>query len=368
MAEQDSGEKTEQPTDKKQKDAKEKGQTAQSKELTAIAAIIVIALAFGSNYQYNLRTLANSAIAVFSDFYTSQDSQYSVITALYHVLSVGVKIFLFPIVLAAVISFFVSVGQIGGIVLNKEGLKFDIAKLNPIENFKNTFSKKNFVKFVRQFFEIFIMVVVAYVMCKYAIVYILMFPYVPLPRIVSLMSLFLFKLFAVLFGIHIVFSIIDYVLEKINLKKQLMMSMHDIKEEQKETDGNPEIKQKRRELHRELLQDEEAFGGFIGSGILFANPTHIAVFVIFIPGKLKLPAIVLMETDEKALSLIKLAEKLKIPVIRDVWLARKLYEIGKINSYVPASILSFVADAFGKNMKLLPGVVNAIKAMKIPTV
>lgn len=368
MAEKDSGEKTEQPTQKKEKDAKEKGQTAQSKELTAIASIIVITLAFGFNYKYNSRLIANGAISVFDNFKISQDSQYYTISYLIHLLSIGIKIFLFPIILAAAVSFFVSVGQIGGIVVKKDGIKFDIAKLNPIENFKNTFSKKNFIKFVRQFGEIFVMVVVAYVMTKYAIPYILMFPYITLPNIASFMGLLLFKLFSVLFGIHIVFSIIDYVLEKINLKKQLMMSLHDIKEEQKETDGNPEIKQKRRELHRELLEDNEPFGGFIGSGVLFANPTHIAIFVIFIPNKLKLPAIVLIETDEKALTLIKLAEKLGVPVVRDVWLTRKLYEIGKINSYIPASMLSFVADAFSKNMKLLPGIVNAIKSIKAPQV
>lgn len=368
MADKDSGEKTEQPTQKKEKDAKEEGQTAQSKELTAIAAIIVITLTFGLNYKYNLRIIADSSVAIFDNFATSEDSQYYVIANLFHILSIGVKIFLFPIVLAAAVSFFVSVGQIGGIVIKKDGIKFDIAKLNPIENFKNTFSKKNFIKFIRQFFEVFVMVIVAWFMSKYTVPYILMFPYITLPNIVSLMAFFLCKLFAVLFAIHIVFSIIDYVLEKINLKKQLMMSLHDIKEEQKETDGNPEIKQKRRELHRELLEDGDAFGGFVGSGIVFANPTHIAIFVIFIPGKLKLPAIILIETDEKAMDLIRLAEKLKVPVVRDVWLTRKLYEIGKINSYVPASVLTFVADAFSKNMKLLPGVVSAIKSMKAPKV
>lgn len=365
MSAKDSGEKTEQPTEKKKKDAKEEGQTAQSKELTAIFSIIVITLTLWFNYRYSLRLLSTSSVNIFSNFKISQDSEYYVIAYLWNILSIGAKIFLLPIILAAIASFFVSVAQIGGIVIKKDGLTVDIKKLNPIENFKNTFAKKNFIKFLRQFLEVFIMVIIAYYISKSAISYIIMFPYVSLPNIISLMGLFLFKLFAVLFGIHIVFSIIDYILEKINLNKQLMMSLHDIKQEYKETDGNPEIKQKRKELHRELFESGDLLNGFAGSGIVFANPTHIAVFVIFVPNKLKLPAIILMKTDEEAIELIKYAEEVDVPVIRDVWLARKLYDIGKINSYVPASVLSYVADAFSKNMKLLPTVANAIKSMKV---
>ena len=365
MADDDSGSKTEQPTQKKIDDAKEKGQSAQSKELTAIAAIIVVVAVLGSSYKFNLSLLSTNATAIFGNFLIPQDRQDIAISFFWNAFAIILKISLFPICLASIFSLLVSIGQLGGITINKEGLKFDITKLNVVTNFKNTYSKKNFIKFVRQFIEIFIMAVVAFFICRRELSDILLLPYTSLPNIINLLCLIFFKIFVILFSLHIVFSLVDLILEKMNLKKQLMMSLHDIKEEQKETDGNPEIKQKRRELHQELLEGDP-FGDFAGSGILFANPTHIAIFVIFIPNKLKLPAIILIETDEKALALIKKATAAGIPVVRDVWLTRKLYELGKINSYIPASILKYVADEFSKNIKLLPNVINAIRSLKVP--
>lgn len=366
MSGQDSADKTEQPTPKKLRDAKEEGQVSQSRELTSIASIIVVTVAFALNYESNFRNLSNNAISIFGNLKLLQDSPSLTISYFMQDLGMAVRIFLLPIVLAAIASLFVSIGQIGGITIKKDGIKFDIAKLNPVENAKNTFSKKNVVKFIRQFFELFVMTVIAYYICSRALQDILLIPYIALNSIIALMCLFLFKIFALLFAIHIIFSIFDFVLEKKNLKKQLMMSLRDIKQENKDSEGNPEIKDKRKELHREFLEDDNAFGGFVGSGMLFVNPTHIAVFVIFVPNKLKLPAIILIETDEKAMSLIRSANEVGVPVIRDIWLARKLYDLGKVNSYVPGSILSYVADYFSKNLKLLPSVVKAIKALKTP--
>lgn len=366
MSDQDSGDKTEQPTEKKLRDAKEKGQVAQSRELTSIAAIIVVVTTFGMSYRYNFHALAKNALSIFDNLSLFQDNSTLTIAYFMQDLSLAVKIFVFPIILASIASFFVSIGQIGGITIKKDGIKFDIAKLNPVDNGKNIFSKKSIVKFLRQFIELSVMVIVAYYICSSFIQDVLLFPYLGINSIVTIMTLFLFKIFSLLFAIHIIFSIFDFVLEKKNLKKQLMMSLHDIKEEFKESEGDPEIKHKRKELHRELLEDNNAFGGFVGSGILFANPTHIAVFVIFIPKKLKLPAITIMETDEEALKLVRLATELGIPVVRDIWLARQLYKLGKINSYVPGSLLSHVADYFSKNIKSLPSVVSAIKNTQIP--
>ena len=366
MPDQQTGEKTEQPTPKKLKDAREEGQTAQSKELTAIAAIITAMLAFGFNYHYNFELIASNTAGIFQSIQYHQDSSFEVFRWLINSTRVALKIFLLPIVLAATVSLFVSVWQVGGVVITKDGIKFDFNRMNPVENFKNTFSKKNFIKFLRQFFEIAIMSIVAFYIGKDALHDIVKLEFLPLVGIISFMVALIAKIFATLFLLHIIFSIVDFVMERLNLHKQLMMSLHDIKEESKEIDGNPEIKQKRKELHRQLLEDDNVFGKLKGSGIVFANPTHLAVFVVFIPMKLKLPAIILKERGESALWLIKRAEKLEVPVVRDVWLTRKLFALGKINNYVPQSILTYVADAFSKNLNLLPGLKDSIRSMRPP--
>lgn len=347
------GEKTEQPSEKKIKDAKERGQVSQSKELTTLVGIITLIICMLFSYKSDLLLLSGNA---FSSFYYIRhyNIDYStLINCVENDASTGLKVFVLPIIIAASVSCLVNIAQLKGLVLSKEAFKFNWDKLNLVSNAKSVFSLKNLIKFTKQCIEMTVMTIIAFFIFKSSIHDLVKIFNLTLSDIMLFILFLLGKIFVVLFIVHFLFSVLDFILEKRHLTKELMMTKHEQKEELKNTDGNPEIKAKQREMFREILEDD-AFGMMPNSSIVLANPTHIAIVLIYNPEKWKLPVIVAKASGEKALHIFNMAKKLNIPIVRDKWLARQLFEIGEISKYVPESLLKYVADIIGKNLHLMP--------------
>jgi len=165
---EDSGQKTEQPTQKKRQDAREKGQVAQSKELTSLSAMatIVACLSFSSNSM--LDKLADNFSVVLRSIQLHDFEMSVVYGTLWQSMSVVARIIFMPIILAGVISLLINILQLKGLTLNKEFFKIDLNKLNPMKNFKNIFSVKNFIKFLKQFVEITAMAIVSFSIVKHS--------------------------------------------------------------------------------------------------------------------------------------------------------------------------------------------------------
>jgi len=339
---EDSGQKTEQPTQKKRQDAREKGQVAQSKELTSLSAMatIVACLSFSSNSM--LDKLADNFSVVLRSIQLHDFEMSVVYGTLWQSMSVVARIIFMPIILAGVISLLINILQLKGLTLNKEFFKIDLNKLNPMKNFKNIFSVKNFIKFLKQFVEITAMAIVS---IGYNI---------GLLNFTALCGWLIVKLFSILFLMHLAFAIFDFVMEKRNLTKQLMMSKEDMKQEYKNSEGNPEVKQQRKELHRELLEDDSMSETISSSTLVLANPTHIAVVLLYHPKRWKLPIVVVKAKGPNAEQVFKLANKSAVPIIRDIWLARSLYKLAKVGQYIPSTYVKHVADIFNKNLELFP--------------
>jgi type III secretion protein U len=358
-----SGEKTEQPTPKKLRDAREEGQVAQSKELTTLSGMLAVVAVLSFSAHRILELYAKNRDLILYKIQHQQLEFYSIIDTLFASLGTMLEICLPPIIIGAAVSGLVNLLQIGGIVFSKKFLSFDLNKFNPVQNFKQVFSLKNFIKFLRQFIEIGIMAAVAYSIGKHAAKDILQLYYVDIESIVLYMVWLIGKIFSYLFLIHVVCSILDFMLEKRNLTKQLMMSMSEVKQEYKNTEGNPEVKGRRKELHRELLEEggmEEMMGS---STLVLANPTHIAIVIMYKPSKWKLPVILAKAKGETAQIIFQMAKRMEIPVIREKWLARQLHKLGEVGKYVPSSLLSYVADTIGQNLHLMPKLALEIHQM-----
>jgi type III secretion protein U len=351
---EDSGQKTEQPTQKKRQDAREKGQVAQSKELTSLSAMatIVACLSFSSNSM--LDKLADNFSVVLRSIQLHNFEMSVVYGTLWQSMSVVARIIFMPIILAGVISLLINILQLKGLTLNKEFFKIDLNKLNPMKNFKNIFSVKNFIKFLKQFVEITAMAIVSFSIVKHSFSDLLIGYNIGLLNFTALCGWLIVKLFSVLFLMHLAFAIFDFVMEKRNLTKQLMMSKEDMKQEHKNSEGDPEVKQQRKELHRELLEDDSMSETISSSTLVLANPTHIAVVLLYHPKRWKLPIVVVKAKGPNAEQVFKLANKSAVPIIRDIWLARSLYKLAKVGQYIPSTYVKHVADIFNKNLELFP--------------
>ena len=356
--------KTEQPTSKKIRDAREKGQVAQSKELTMASSIISILLCLGIGYRYGIQLFTNNVQAIMHQIATDRLYWHSIKEECINSIQLAIKIVALPIMLGTVISLLVNILQTSGFVISKEAFKFDITKLNPVSNFQSIFSKKTFIKFFKNIAEISTMTVITTSIFRKSLVEIVNVYYYSLPNIIFFWVVVIAKIFIILLSVHVIFAIMDFILEKRSLNKQLMMSLQEIKDEDKNTNGNPEIKHKRRELHQELLEDDGYDGLLSNASLVLSNPTHIAIVIMYKPSRFKFPILLCKANGGKAQQIFRGAKRKNIPIIRDIWLARQLYALAEVGKFIPISLLKPLADIIGKNIHLIKGLTKEIELMK----
>jgi type III secretion protein U len=368
MSEQNTGEKTEKPTQKRLEDARQKGQVAQSKDLTMFASFITVLCYFSINFHNIMNDIFKVYDLTFSEIADKNVFALSFLAPkqlIFNVLIVGYKIFAIPIILAAVVSAFVCVSQLGGFAILKESLKIDIERLNPVANAKNIFSMKNLKKLAKDIVEIIVMVVVAYLISANDIRDLINSTYYGFAGISLIFAKIVGKTVFSLLMVYLVFAIIDFINQKREHIKQLMMSREDIKNEMKNTEGDPHIKGRRRELHREIIEEEGIANTVKNATLILTNPTHITIVIYFDTNKVKLPVVLIKAKGTLAAFIRRTATKYEIPMIKDVWLARSLYSLAVVGKYVPSTLVGPIADVIGKNMHLIQPHLNRISKEKV---
>ncbi len=340
---QSSGEKTEQPTEKRLRDAKKKGQVAKSQDLSSaimlIAAVGVVWLIggyIGGVLQITVKDQIEFA-ASFKGEFTNQVAN--------DVLWRGLKTMIFILspmfIVVFVFAFLSNYLQVGSI-FSFESVSPKFSKLNPAEGFKNKFLKSR--PYVELLKTVIKMLIVAFVAG-----YVLWGSRDDVVRLLSKspgdVSFFTFSLILeICLKIGLVFLVIgggDFFLQRFLHKKELKMTKHEVKEEYKETEGNPLIKAQRRSLHREILSQSMA-AAVRDADVILANPTHVAVAIKYERGKADAPIITAKGADLMAAQIRQVAAESGVPVKRDIPLARALYEFD-VEDEVPEALYEAVA-------------------------
>lgn len=309
-------EKTEKPTQKKLDDSAKKGQSFKSKEL--ISGLVYF---IGVIYLFNQVKLDE-----FNQFYQSLLLHPTGISLKSYVEIIS-KLF-FDIVLPIIIVTFLS-GAIPSLFsshfkLATEAIKIDFNHINPISGFKKIFSIRTIKDFLKTILFIIIFLITCYVFMILHMGEVVILYRADLEGVIdkwcSLVVSFIFIFFILSIPILILNIIADFFL----FIKDMMMEKHEVKQEHKNMEGNPEIKSVRRQLHQELL-DEPMKRVIRDSSAVIINPTHVAVGIYFDPDNGIMPIVSLSCTNAKALAVKAYAKKVGTPVIRYPELARKLH-------------------------------------------
>jgi type III secretion protein U len=332
-------EKTEQPTAKRLRDSRKKGQVANSKDMNSTALLIVIFSYLGCRRDDILQAL--------TDFMQAPSVTY---TAHFHkalsemlwsmLMTVG-SIVLPLVVLVAMTGVACNVAQVG-FLLAFQSIKPDINKLNPMSKIKQMFSMKNLIELLKSTCKILFLCVLVYFVVLDAIDPLLKIPFVGLQGLLDLMSPVLLVFAKNVCFAYVIVAFFDIIFQRKNHMKQLMMSKDEVKREYKEMEGSPEIKGKRKQLHRELLQ-----GGPVArtkkASVLVTNPTHYAVALFYNSAVVKLPFVIAKGTDLQAQMMKRAAKDFDIPIMEDVPLAHALYDLTEEGQYIPRELIEPVA-------------------------
>ncbi|WP_252091005.1 type III secretion system export apparatus subunit SctU [Pseudomonas sp. MWU13-3659] len=335
-----SAEKTEQPTPKKLRDARKKGQVAKSKEVVSTALILSLVAVIGGFSDYFLRHLG--ALMLLPESVTHlpfRQAMDLLLEQMLHELLWLTLPFLVTAVVAVVLSHLVQIG----FLFSGESIKLDIKKINPVEGAKKIFSVKNLLEFLKSMIKVALLATLVVALLSANLRNLLQMPTCGLGCILPMLGVMLKHLMLVCAIGFIVISVADYGLERWQHRKQLRMSKDEVKREHKEMEGSPEIKHERRRFHREL-QSGSMREDVKRSSVIVTNPTHIAVGLRYQPGETPLPLVTLMYTEEQALMIRKIAAEEGVPVLERVPLARALYADGLVDQYIPGELIQPVAE------------------------
>ncbi|WP_252317323.1 MULTISPECIES: EscU/YscU/HrcU family type III secretion system export apparatus switch protein [Symbiopectobacterium] len=251
-----------------------------------------------------------------------------------------------PFIILCVVGFATTLLQTK-FTIASEALRLNLKALNPIEGFKRIFSLRTAKDFVKSFLYLGVLFGTCYTIIVNELKNILSVYHGTLMQLIPYWVYVTIKsiLFFILWSLLVLLA--EFIVEYFLYIREMKMDKHEVKQERKELDGNPEIKQARRRAHHEILSGEEQTA-IRNSEVVMANPTHIAVAIYFNMDVAYLPFISLRCSNMKAQAAIAYAEKEGIPVVRDVKLARKLY-----SSYTAYSFISINDDALMAVMDIL---------------
>jgi type III secretion protein U len=349
----DGGDKTELPTPKKLRDAREKGDVAKSKDVGAslVTLLWFVMIAFASGYiclqisEFSQLVLNSATSSTFKESLPVIGQAAALVT---------LKIFALTLIPVAAFATFAEFAQIGPIMTG-EKMKPSFDKLNPVEGLKRMFGMDGLVELLKTLIKSLLIVFISYGVIKTAmgeageIIRLASWSPVGGPggaaatQTLDLVYTLTLRLFGLTVLVFIFVAILDRVYTQHSFIKKMKMSMRDIKQEYKQDEGDPQIKGMRRQMHEEWA-NQSAVGSTRNSAALLVNPTHLAIAIDYDPDTCPVPVIAAKGEGALAAAMRAEAEKFEVPIIRNIGTARRLWSRGEIGEIIPEEMFDAIAE------------------------
>lgn len=336
-----SGDKTEEPTEHKLREARKKGQISKSQDVISAAIFLVgffIIYFTGGHISGKLQEFINICISAVMEGRNSP----GVIVKL---IEIGLDTMLIVVLPVAAVSFVVALAsnyvQVG-FLITFEPLKPEIKKLNPIEGLKGMFKLRKLVELIKSTLKLAIVSIIAYYVVMGRLVEIVLTVRTPVTDTIDLIWGLIFDLSV---RIGVVFGIIaaaDWAYQKWQYKKDMMMSKKEIKDEYKNQEGDPHMKGKRKQLHQEMAMSGAAQETRKADAVI-VNPDHIAVAIRYDKDTMGAPRVIAKGERLWAEKMKEIAKEEGIPILRNVPLAAALNKL-EVGEDIPEELYDAVAE------------------------
>lgn len=342
MADESSEDKTEQATPKKRRDAREKGEVAKSRELPSVAVLLAGLLTFSLFGVYMYAGIKEMMIKTFKlPFHNSLS-----VTEFIRFSEQMIQSFLLimmpmagMIVLAAVAANILQVG----FMISAETLKPKFSKIDPIKGLGRLFSKQSVMELVKCIVKLVIVGGVGYVTLLGEMDRISMLGYLPHEEIITYIALATLKLFVRCALAMIIIVAIDYAFQKWQFETKLKMSKKEVKDEHKESEGDPMIKSRIRNIQMQMARNR-MMQNVPDADVVITNPTHYAIALKYDDKAMAAPRVVAKGKGEIALKIKEIAKKNHILMVENRTLAQTLYQMVSVDQEVPPLLYQAVAE------------------------
>lgn len=334
-------EKTEEATPKRRSEARNKGQVAKSVEINSAFVILAAFFTLKLIGPFMYGELTNLYRYVYSDFST-KDFTINYIYVLFLNLSMIFFKVAFPVMLVIlIVSLFINVMQVG-FHFTFEPLMPNFERLNPIAGFQRLFSKRSLVELVKSLLKV---VIIGYFIYRFIMKEVSELPALisaePAYSLFTAASLSLDIAFQI-GAVMLVLAALDYYYQWWDFNKSIKMSKQDVKEEYKQTEGNPQIKSKIKERQRALAM-RRMMQDVPKADVIVTNPTHYAVALKYEQG-MTAPTVLAKGQDLVAQRIKQIALENKIVTVENKPLARALFAAVEVGDMVPQELYQAVAE------------------------
>lgn len=343
MAESESGaEKSEEPTSKRQEEARKKGQIARSRELNTLAVTFSGAAAlliYGGQIAEGLLGIMRGSFALSREMLMDEGSMSL------HLLSAGKTAveLLQPFITILLIAAILGPIALGGWLFSIEALQPKFSRMNPLAGLKRMFSTKALVELLKALAKFLVLLIVALLVLSSDQKDLLAIANEPLEsaiihsaQIVGWSALWLASGLVLIAAVDVPFQLWDS-------KQKLKMTKQEVRDEYKDSEGKPEVKSKIRQMQREMAE-RRMMQAIPDADVVITNPTHFAVALKYDPTKGNAPVLLAKGGDFLALKIREIAQEHKVTLLESPALARAVYFSTEIDNEIPAGLYLAVAQ------------------------
>ncbi len=346
----DDTEKTEEPTQRRISEAVKKGQVSFSREVTNFLMLLVLTLNivwfapyYMSEMTFNLSKFINSAHNINTDLGNLTSLTKETLSDL-------AILMILPIIATVAAAILSSLLQ-NGVVLSTESITPKLEKISLFKGIKRLFSLRSFMEFIKGLVKLSIVVSVCYLAVKSELIRLEELVSYEIMDILDVLITLSFKVAAGAAGVMAIIAFLDFLYQKFEYIKSLKMSKQEIKEEYKQSEGDPQIKSKLRQIRMERAQ-KRMMSAVPNADVIIRNPTHFAIALKYDQKEMPAPIVLAVGKDNIALKIIEVAKDNKVPTVTNKPLARALYESSEIDQEIPLEHYQAVAEVIGYIYKL----------------
>ncbi len=347
---QDDSQKTEEPTPHKLSEARDKGNVISSQEVSSFAILLGGALVTAFLGTFAAERLANATGGLLANVHAITFDSKNVAKALLEVLF-EVSIGMAPIALLLMVLGAGAKLAVSGFLFSGEGMKPSLQKLSPIKGLKRMFSLKSLVEFVKGLLKIVIVGAIVYLLAVPEVDRVEILMHMDIAATVEETRSVLLRMFSGVVAVMAVIAALDYMYQRHEYMKQMRMSKQEIKDEHKQSEGDPMIKGRLRQIRAERARTR-MMAAVPTADVVVTNPTHFAVALKYDIDSMGAPRVVAKGADEVAMRIREVANENDVPIVENPPLARALFSAADIDEEIPPEQYKAVAEVISYVFKL----------------
>jgi flagellar biosynthetic protein FlhB len=343
MSENESaGEKTEQPTEKRLRDAREQGNLPRSRELGTAAVFgagVLAVMAMSGSIGRGATAWMKQALSPEQSLRQNPKELFGH----FGDLLLQFMLVIAPLVLVCLLASFVAPLVMGGLRWSQKAMLPDFNRMNPMSGLKRLYGPEAIAEFTKSLLRVTFVGVAAGLVVWTGFDTLRGLIHHPLETAITDGLGFTLRLLLATAGAMLVLAAIDAPYQRWNWMRKLKMTREELRREMKESEGSPEVKGRIRQLQQQMA-NRRMMEAVPTADVVVVNPTHYAVALKYEGGAMNAPTVVALGVDETALRIREVADGNKVAIVSAPPLARALYREGQLGKEIPVRLYSAVAQ------------------------